>query len=161
MTTYPNRGATRSCAATGRTLQPGEPYFGVIVDEAGKFVRKDFAANAWSGPPSGAVGFWTGRVPKVDDTRRPPVNDEVLAECLARLANDPDPGRANFRYVVALLLMRRKRLKFEDTTRRDGRDVMILWDAKTGVRHEVADPRLTEAEMADVQNEVFRLLGWE
>jgi hypothetical protein len=161
MTTYPSRGTARVCAATGRALQPGERYFGVILDEAGKFVRKDFAADAWPGPPAGAVGFWTGRVPKADDNRRPPVNDEVLAECLARLAGDPDPGRQNFRYVVALLLMRRKRLKFEDTARRDGRDVMILCDAKTGVRHEVADPRLTEAEMAGVQNEVFRLLGWE
>ena len=34
-------------------------------------------------------------------------------------------------------------------------------DARTGAKHEVADPRLTDAEVAAVQDEVFRQLGWE
>jgi hypothetical protein len=68
----------------------------------------------------------------------------------------------NFRYVVALLLMRRRRLKFEDQRRLpDGGELMVLKDARTGDRVEVADPRLAEDQIEKVQTEVFQLLGWE
>jgi hypothetical protein len=38
---------------------------------------------------------------------------------------------------------------------------MLLRDSKSGSRHEVPDPRLTDAEMSSVQDEVFRVLGWD
>ena len=38
---------------------------------------------------------------------------------------------------------------------------LVLRDGKTGARHEVLDPRLDDAEAASVQEEVFRVLGWE
>jgi hypothetical protein len=58
--------------------------------------------------------------------------------------------------------MRRKRFRFEDVARdASGRDVLILKDAKGGAVHEVLDPRLTDDQIAAVQTEVFRVLGWE
>jgi hypothetical protein len=160
-TSYQVQGHTRRCAATGRELRPGEKVVSALLDQAGRFVRLDYAAEAWPGPPDGAVGFWSGRVPSADEARRKPaVDDELLLECFERLADDLDPARRNFRYVVGLLLMRRRRLKFEDVRRDAGREYLCLRCAKTGARYEVPDPRLTEAEMADVQDEVFRVLGW-
>jgi hypothetical protein len=58
--------------------------------------------------------------------------------------------------------MRRKRFRFEDVARDgEGRDVLILKDAKAGAVHEVIDPRLTDEQIAAAQAEVFRVLGWE
>ena len=72
-----------------------------------------------------------------------------------------DTDGLNFRYVAALLLMRRKRFRFEDVARDDaGRDVMVLKDVKSGTVHPVLDPRLTDDQIALVQAEVFRVLGW-
>ena len=42
-----------------------------------------------------------------------------------------------------------------------GRDVLVLKDSKSGTVHQVADPRLTDDQIAAVQAEVFRVLGWE
>jgi len=68
----------------------------------------------------------------------------------------------NFRFVVALLLMRRKRLKFEDARRTSsGSFVLVVRDARGGARYEVDDPRLDEAEIEAVQAEVFQVLGWQ
>jgi hypothetical protein len=89
------------------------------------------------------------------------VNDDLLLDCLDRLKESADAGGRNFRYVAALLLMRRKRLRFEDVARDpDGRDVLILRDARGGAVYQVTDPRLTDAEVAAAQAEVFRVLGW-
>lgn len=160
MTPYAIQGPGRHCAATGRELQPGERIVSVLGDEAGRLVRKDFAADAWPGPLAGAVAWWAGRVPEAGQPRRPPVNDELLLDCFTHLAGATDPRQENFRYVLALLLMRRKRLKFEDVRKDGGRELLCLRDARSGARHELPDPRLTDSEMAAVQLEVFRVLGW-
>ena len=162
MTTFDIQGPARVCAVSGRELKPGDRYFAALADEDGKFVRRDYAADAWAGPPAGAVAYWAGRVPASDAARKPTFNDGLLADCFQHLAGAAEPDRVNFRYVVALLLMRRKRLKFEDVRRApDGAHVLVVRDARTGARHEVADPRLGEDEIAAVQVEVFRVLGWE
>jgi hypothetical protein len=160
MTPYQIQGPARQCAATGRELQPGERFFSVLFEEAGQFARKDFAADAWPGPPEGAVAYWSGRIPASGQSRRPMINDDLLIDCFEHLGEATEPAQRNFRYVVALLLMRRKRFKFEDVRKCDGEEFILLKDAKSGARHEVPDPHLTDAEMTAVQDEVFRVLGW-
>lgn len=161
-TEFAIQGPTRRCVASGRALMAGERYYGVLTEEDGKFVRRDYAAESWGGPPPDAIAHWAGRIPATDAPRKPTFNDGLLLDCFDHLAGSADPGRVNFRYVVALLLMRRKRLKFEDARRNpDGSSVLVVRDARNGARHEVPDPKLTEAEIAAVQDEVFRVLGWE
>jgi hypothetical protein len=161
MTDYEIQGPTRTCAATGRELKPGDRFHAVLTERDGKFIRADFAAEAWPGAPPEAVAHWSGRVPADDRPRKPVINDEVLLDCFNRLKDAPDGDGLNFRYVAALLLMRRKRLRFEDVARDEaGRDVLLLKDARGGAIHSVVDPRLTEDQIAAVQTEVFRVLGW-
>ena len=163
MIDYDIQGPAHVCAATGRELKPGDRFYGVLAAGDGKLVRTDFAADAWPGPPAGAVAYWAGKVPAAGQKpRKPPVNDDLLIECFDRLKGSGDPDGLNFRYVAALLLMRRKRFKFEDAARdAAGRDVLIVRDARGGAIHHVIDPRLTDDQIAAVQTEVFRVLGWE
>ncbi len=158
---YQIQANSRRCAATGRELRPGERYYSVLLDEGGKFVRKDFAGEGWAGPPPGAFSFWAGRVPATEEDRRPRVDDELLLDCFTRLEGQTEPDRVNFRYVVALLLMRRKRLKFEEARVEDGHETLYLRCPRTRTAYAVVNPRLTEEEMGRVQEEVFRVLGWE
>src|SRR5262249_21946996 len=132
-----------------------------LVDEGGKFLRKDYSSEAWQGPPEEAFGFWVGRVPSQDDKRRPQIDDEMLVDCFRRLEGQTEPARIHFRYVVALLLMRRKRFEFDEARVEDGQEVLTLRCVRTRTKHQVVNPRLTEEEMAAVQEEVFRVLGWE
>ncbi len=161
MTDYQIQPNTRRCSATGRELRAGEKFYSVLADEQGKFVRRDFSPEAWQGPPPGAFSFWAGRVPAADQRKRPRFDDDLLADCFGRLEGETEPGRVNFRYVVALLLMRRKRLKFEEATADGGREVLSLRCARTGTLYRVVNPRLTDEETAAVQDEVFQVLGWE
>jgi hypothetical protein len=161
MTDYQIQPNTRRCAASGRELLPGEKFCSVLIDEGGKFVRLDYAGDAWQGPPPNAFSFWTGRVPAAERGRRLRIDDDLLLDCFQRLEGQTEPQRVNFRYVVALLLMRRKRLRFEEARTENEQEVLLLRCARTGTVHAVVHPRLTEEEMAAVQEEVFKVLGWE
>jgi hypothetical protein len=160
MIDYHIQPSTRRCTLTGRELQPGERYYSVLVDEAGRFLRKDYSVEAWQGPPPEAFSFWMGRVAAAQGARRPSIDDELLMDCFVRLEGQLEPGRCNFRYVLALLLMRQRRLKFEEARHEDGQEVLILRCVRKGARHTVVNPGLTEEQMAAVQDEVFQALGW-
>lgn len=158
---YEFQAPTRLCFASGRALKPGDPFHTVLLEDSGKLVRRDYAEDAWTGPPPDAVAHWCGKVSVADKPRTPAVNDELLLDCFDRLKDSVDPDGLNFRYVVTLLLMRRKRFKFEDVVRDDAnRELLLIRDARGRTIHRVLDPRLTDDQVSAVQSEVFRVLGW-
>src|SRR5262245_64735204 len=161
MINYQIHGPARTCTASGRELRAGEPFYSVLLDEGGQFVRKDYAADAWPGSPPGAVAWWAGGIPEAGRPAKPTINEELLVDCFGHLAGTTDPARQRFRYVVALLLMRRKRFKFDDARKRDDAETLVVRDARSGRKHEIVDPQLTEPEMDAVRDEVFRVLGWQ
>jgi hypothetical protein len=158
---YQIQPSTRRCCATGRELQPGERCYSVLVDEGGKLVRKDYAADAWQGPPPGAFSFWAGRVAPPQARRRPAFDDDLLLDCFQRLEGQEGAGRVNLRYVLALMLMRRRRFQFEEARQEGGHEVLVLRCGRTGARHRVVNPGLSDDEMTAVQEDVFQALGWE
>lgn len=160
MTNYDIHGPARTCSATSRELRAGEKVYSVLWDEGGQFVRKDYAADAWPGPPAGAIAWWAGRIPEAGRPAKPTINDDLLVDCFEHLADTTDPGRLRFRYVVALLLMRRKRFRFEDARKQGETETLVVRDSRNGRRHETIDPQMTEPEMDAVRDEVFRVLGW-
>lgn len=161
MTDYQIQPNTRHCCVSGRELRPGEKFYSVLREEGGKLVRHDYGAEAWEGPPEGAIGYWSGRVPAAEPSRKLRIDDDLLADCFARLEGQTEPAQVNFRYVVALLLMRRKRFRFEEARTEDGREVLKLRCMRTGTEYEVVNPGLSEDEMTAVQDEVFKVLGWQ
>jgi hypothetical protein len=160
VTDYQIQTSTYRCAATGRELRPGERYFSVLLDEGSTFSRKDFSQEAWNGPPEKTFSYWQGKVPVGGMPKRPPIDEELLVDCLDRLEGEREPGKLAFRFVLALLLVRRKRLRLEDARREAGHEIMTLRDARGGTRYQVIDPGLPDEELESVQDEVFRVLGW-
>jgi hypothetical protein len=160
MVEYQIQSGQRQCCITGRMLEPGDLCYSVLVEDGSRLVRRDYSAEAWQGPPPEAVGYWQSRVPARDQTRRPVIDDDVLMDCFTRLAGEAEPAQLSFRYVVALLLMRRKRLKFEDVRVEEGREVLCLRCPQTKATHDVVNPALSDDEIKSVQDEVFKVLGW-
>ena len=152
---------SRRCAISGRELRPGERFYSVLLDEASQFIRKDYSQENWQGPPAGAFSFWAGTIPAGQESRSLRIDDDLLVDCFQRLEGQTEPSRINFRYVVALLLMRRKRFKFEEARTERDQEILLLRCARTKAQYRVINPRLTEEEMAAVQEEVFKVLGWE
>lgn len=160
MTDYQIQPITRRCAKTGRELKPGEKYFTALLEEGDHFQRQDYSVEGWQGPPAGAFSFWMGKVPPPQQASRPKIDDDLLEECFHRLEGQLEPGKVNFRYVVTLLLARRKRMKLEGTLVEDGIEKLTVRCVRSGDTYHVVNPKLSEEEMGQVQDEVFKVLGW-
>lgn len=103
--------STRRCAATDRPLEPGEVCYSVLEVQGADVVRKDFAASAWTGPPDAAFGWWKSRVPEPNAKKIKLAPNEVLLELFDELAERPESE--DMRYVLALLLVRRRVLRLD------------------------------------------------
>ncbi len=87
------------------------------------------------------------------------MDEEALFDFFQRLTDETDPRKQNFRYILALLLMRKKRLKFEEVRTENDAEWMVLRCARTHRTYKVLNPHLSEEELSAVQDEVHQVLG--
>ncbi|GIW95143.1 MAG: hypothetical protein KatS3mg110_3184 [Pirellulaceae bacterium] len=149
---------TKRCAATGKTLAPGSRVYSVLLRDGARLVRQDYCAEAWTGPPDGAVAWWQYRVPDEQAARRHWAPSEVMLEFLERLADQPD--QQDLRYVLALLMVRRRILQ-EVEVRQDqqGREVLLLHAPEQERDYQViAVPPANDQRAQWIQQELERLL---
>jgi len=102
---------TRRCHQTDRELTPGETFYSALFDEPSGVVRRDYAADAWEGPPEDAVSSWKSQVPAQTSTKVNWAPNDVMMHYFEKLENDAE--KADFRYVLTLLMIRRRILQFE------------------------------------------------
>ncbi len=114
------------CLATGRSLEPGEACYSALLDipaeerepsDAVGMKRVDVSTDAWNKGyrPPGLFSFWKTTVPDRAAKKKLFVDDAVLLNLLRRLEDTQEPQRLNFRYVVALILMRKKLIRLDRT----------------------------------------------
>lgn len=100
---------TRKCAISGRSLEPGENYFSVILAEGDDVARIDIAASQWKGPGDNTIGWWRSKMPAAAAKKLRPAPNGVLLDILSELLERP--GKEHLAHLLALLLMRRRVLQ--------------------------------------------------
>lgn len=150
--------AAGRCVKTGRPLAEGEAYYAVLFEQGDNFRREEYAVEAWSGPPPGAYCYFKARIPIKEKKRKPLVDNEVLIDFFVRLADETVPVRVQFRFVLALLLMRKRLLKYETTNRTEAAETWIMRLVKDQSMHAVQNPRMTDEQITAVSQELGAVL---
>ena len=167
--------STRHCAKTGRELVPGEEFYSVLTEAGSALVREDFSAEAWEGPPAAAIGWWKSHVPSPDARKLHWAPNDVMLDLFEQLADDS--RQADLRYVLALLLIRRRVMRLEDTERgeiidekidktidettgKEGgvRETMVLYCPRRESEYRIAAVPPTAERASEIQRELARLL---
>jgi len=146
------------CAATGTQIEYGDEYYGALVDSPEGLVRKDYCAQYWEQEKPVVYCYWKTRLPHPNQKKKVFVDDEMLMAFFDRLENDDQQDRVNFRFVLTLILMRKRRLKYEGSQVRDGHE---LWTLRvTGQkRHvEVENPHLNEEQIEELSEQMGQVL---
>lgn len=97
---------TKKCAVSGRSLEPEEQYYSVVLSDGEEYNRQDIAATHWQGPPENSVGWWRSQMPPAVAKTRKSASAESLLEALTTLLEQPE--KEALAYMLALLLCRRR-----------------------------------------------------
>lgn len=148
---------TRHCTATDRELKPGEEFFSVIVAEGAELQRYDYSLSAWEGPPEGAVGCWKSQMPDLGAKRMHWAPNDVMLQYFEELQQQPE--QQDTRYVLALLLVRRRVMRLEEGQQDEqGREVMVLYCPRRETTYKVPAVTPDEARASQIQEELAELL---
>jgi hypothetical protein len=157
MIDYEIQRCTRRCAATDRELKDGETCYSVLVAEGAAVVRRDYSAEAWQAPPQSAIGWWKTTIVDPHAGRLYWAPNDVMLNYFERLLDDPTAEDA--RYVLALLLVRRRVLRVEGHERDPGgRDLLVLHCGRNDTEFRVPEVMPSPQRAAAIQQQLAELL---
>ncbi|MBN2312594.1 MAG: hypothetical protein JXM79_01605 [Sedimentisphaerales bacterium] len=146
------------CFGTSRIIEPGEEYFGALVKTEEGLQRRDFCAEYWESEKPDVFCYWKTKLPHPDQKKQLFVDDQMLMAFFERLEKETEPEKINFRFVLALILMRKRILKYDDTRNEDGQEIWRL--RIVGDKHvaEVVNPHLDEEQIEELSSQVGEIL---
>ena len=150
------------CAVTGRDIAAGEKFIAAVRETPTGLERLDVALDSWAAfDRAGLLGFWQTTMPRAEEKKKLFVDDEVLCTLFERLADASEPAKINFRFVLGLILMRKRLIVYEDTRHDAGRDIWVVRPRGREDRLDLIDPKLDERQMAEVSQQLGQILNDE
>jgi hypothetical protein len=105
------------------------------------------------------LSYWQGEYKVPAPPPPEPIQKETAETLLRKLVESTDPNHTAARYILAVMLERKKILKHRDTVADDnGRELLVYEHAGTGESFTVPDPHLRLDQLAEVQQQVAELL---
>lgn len=156
------RGA--ACSSCSVALVPGATVSSALFKETapdgGSFVRRDFCATCFGddGRRGTPFSWWTAVLPPAVE-KKAVFDLGVAREFLLRLLREDAPERASLRYLLVLLLMRKKAVKVTDQFVREGTERMVLSVPPDEQSFEVPCLPIDEAEAAKLREDLGRLFA--
>jgi hypothetical protein len=148
---------SRRCSTTEKELQPDETFYSVLLPQNADVVRHDYCEDAWEGPPDDAIGWWKSQMPPVGGNKIHWAPNDVMLHYFQQL--DGQTEKEDVRYVLGLLMVRRRVFKLEESETDDqGRELLVLHCGRNGQEYKtsVVDP--SADRITEIQNELAALL---
>jgi hypothetical protein len=149
------------CCATGRQIAPGEEYYAALVETEQGFARRDFCAEYWNENKPAVFCYWKTKLPRPDQKKQVFVDDDMLMAFFDRLGTETEQEKVNFRFVLMLVLMRRRKLKYDSSKTTDGKDIWRLRITGSQDFVEVVNPNLDESQVAQLTSQIGQILQAE
>ena len=150
------------CAVSGRAITAGERFFAAIRETPTGLERLDVTPEHWDGfDRANVLASWQTVMPAAEQKKKLFVDDEVLCTLFERLADATEQAKMNFRFVLALVLMRKRLILYEETRREEGHDVWVVRLKGRDDRLDLIDPKLDETQVADVSQQLGQILNEE
>lgn len=149
------------CAGTGKPLAPGSTCISVVVESDQELQRLDFSKEGWKGPPAGTLAQWKCLVPSPVEVKKKLLDPDALMNYFDQLTEEANPVQEQLRYIIAILLMHKRRLR-EEGLRGSGDDEFLLFTSTHGEgTYEVRNYHLTDEEVAGLQESLNAHLSVE
>lgn len=166
MQTWNLKSRAHTCARTERPFEEGETFHAAIYfdQSTGDFIRRDVCLQAWEEEIAELKPFssWKTVYTKPDNGK--PKTEyhsrEGAEDLLRRLVEEDESYTVNARYILALMLERKKQLVQKEIKYVEDGTLLIYEMKRSGEVFIIRDPELRLDEVETVQEEVATLLGF-
>lgn len=152
------------CALTEIKFEDQQEFYTAIFPdpESSGYLRMDFSLDAWKDRPEelrNPFSFWknTYEVSLIDQ-KVDIVTKESAEELLSRLIEEDQEHTENARYILAIMLERKKLLKETDKQPTPNGTLRIYEHRKSGEIYIVLDPNIPLDQVEQVQKQISELL---
>ena len=135
------------CCGTGKKIEPGQEYFAALVETPEGLQRRDFCADYWQQQKPDVFCYWKTKLPEPGRKKQLFVDDQMLMAFFDRLAAESDQEKINFRFVLTLILMRKRLLKYDSSRTEDDKEIWRLRIVGNKEFVEVVNPHLDEGQI--------------
>ncbi len=146
------------CFGTDKKIEYGQEYFAALVQTEEGLQRRDFCPDYWQQEQPAVFCYWKTKLPDPAQKKHLFVDDDMLMTFFERLEKETEQEKINFRFVLMLILMRKRCLKYESSGTEDGKEIWRLRVA--GEKHfvEVINPHLTEEQIEQLSSQIGQIL---
>ena len=156
MTEWDIQPRATACTACQEPFADKQTYHTLLSFGAEGYQRRDLCGKCL--PQAGrdkVVSYWQGEYKMPAPPPPEPIQKETAETLLKKLCESNDPTQAASRYILAVMLERKKLLIHRDTVKSDdGQDLLIYEHKVTGESYTIPDPHLRLDQLAEVQQQV-------
>ncbi len=149
------------CCGTDTAIESGQEYYGALVETEQGLSRRDFSVAYWEANHPPVYCYWKGRMPRENEKKQLFLDDEMLMAFFERLQTETAPEKLDFRFVLALILMRKRRLKYDSGRTEDGREIWRLRVVGQNDLVDVINPGLSEEKIEQLSGQIGQILNAE
>lgn len=150
------------CAVCQKQIEPEVKFMAGLLETAEGFERRDHCQPCWpSADRAGLVAFWQTAMPRPEQKKKLFVDDTILCELFERLGDVQEPAKLNFRFVLGLILMRKRLVVYESSRNETDHEV---WRVRLKGRQDILDlvnPHLSEEQVKQVSEQLGEILQQE
>ncbi len=157
------------CSACEQSLEPGQEFVATVRETVGdddetELVRQDYCLACWepaaeqTTADKAVLGIWHARATAPKEKKKTFVDDELLVSFFDRLEGADQPAKVQFRFVLALILMRKKLLAYDGVEPGDGERPWLMHFRGAGRKCKVIDPHMDEEKIAEVSRQLGDVL---
>lgn len=151
------------CSATNKPFVEDEIFYTLLFDEKTGYRREDLSEEAFKARPADApqpFSFWRMKYTPPPAAAPETLGKQTAEDLLRSYMAEQTPQHANARYLLAVMLERKRILKEIEVKRGDdGNRIRVYERAGTGEVFVIPDPELKLDELEAVQEEVSTLLA--
>lgn len=161
MTEWDIQSRSDACAVCQRPFAHKEAYHTLLSMDASGYHRRDLCGTCHAkASRDGVLSYWQGEYKLPPPPPAEPIQKETAETLLRKLVESTDPAHAAARYILAVMLERKRILKHRDTVRdENGNELLVYEHARSGESFTIPDPHLRLDELTQVQQEVATLLN--
>jgi hypothetical protein len=154
---------TGACCKCEKPFEEQAIYHATLNETQDGFERRDYCAGCWSDQlRDESFSFWQAKVPKKEEKKHLFVDDSVLVDFFKRLTETDDEEKKSFCFVLGLILMRKRLLKYVSTEQKEsGQEIWVMKLTGEAKEYRICNPQLDDAEIGKIQSELSNVLASE